>query len=89
MPREGLRIPQSKGHLNGKLWGMHLEINHDLSVAAPTPITRSPRSPYLCKAFRFLMCEERKVGWDLFHFKVYNMPGYRLFHRMIIFKVMN
>lgn len=55
----------------------------------PHPRYQVPKKPLLVASLRFLICEERKFGWCLFHFKVFNMLGFRLFQRMIIFKVMN
>lgn len=53
------------------------------------PPYQLPKEPLLVPSLTLLICEERKVAWGLFHFKVFNMLGFRLFQRTIIFKVMN
>lgn len=88
----GLKIPHRKGHLTGKMWGKSWEINHELSAGAcPLPGTRSSGSSYLCQALDFSFVKKERLGevFFFFFFLSFNMLGFRLFQRMIIFKMLN
>lgn len=59
---------------------------------AVPPWYQVPRKLLFVPSLRFLICEEREVGGGLFFFFFFlsfNMLGFRLFQRMIIFKMLN